>query len=72
MCDGSTNIIDLVTTVDVAFGGTAPSEDPSGTCPYIRTDVNCDSITNVMDVVLMVNVVYRSSVFRPEFCGDCN
>lgn len=72
MCDGSTDVIDVVSTVDVAFGGTSELNDPNDGCPYIRTDVNCDGITNVVDVVHMVNVVYRHTPIALGLCGLCN
>ena len=71
MCDNSADIIDVVSTVDVAFNGMAPSDDPSGACPYMRTDVDCNSVTDVIDVVMMVNVVYRHAVLGPGLCGSC-
>jgi subtilisin family serine protease len=69
-CDGVTNVLDVVQTVDVAFRGGAASVDAS--CdphPAGRTDVNCDDVTNVLDVVAIVNVAFRSQA--PNFCTPC-
>lgn len=71
-CDGAADIVDVVDIVDAAFNNTAPDNDPSGSCPYIRTDVDCSGVTSVIDVVLMVNVVYRHAVFDTGLCGSCD
>ncbi|HUU46245.1 MAG TPA: M64 family metallopeptidase [Acidobacteriota bacterium] len=69
-CDGVTNVLDVVTVVNVAFRGAASISDPA--CPFDRTDVDCSGFTNVLDVVRIVNVAFRSGDPELEFCGPCS
>ncbi|HSH00858.1 MAG TPA: hypothetical protein VLB27_12435, partial [candidate division Zixibacteria bacterium] len=69
-CDGAHNVLDVVTTVNAAFGGAAAIYD-SG-CAVARTDVNCDGFNNVLDVVKSVNVAFRGADPALEFCGPCD
>ncbi|HUU46786.1 MAG TPA: hypothetical protein VM118_13735, partial [Acidobacteriota bacterium] len=59
-CDGVTNVLDVVQTVNVAFRGGSPVFDDD--CPYERTDVDCSGYTNVLDVVKIVNVAFRGGL----------
>jgi len=68
-CDGITNVLDVVTAVDVAFRGQTPTVDLG--CPFPRTDVTCDRVTNVLDVVHFVNVAFRGGDPNVEFCEEC-
>ena len=68
-CDGVSDVLDVVTAVNVAFRDAAPGVDPS--CPNDQTDVSCDGVTNVIDVVKFVNVVFRSGDPAAEFCDPC-
>ncbi|HUU46501.1 MAG TPA: M14 family zinc carboxypeptidase [Acidobacteriota bacterium] len=69
VCDGKTDVLDVVATVNIAFRGFAPTFDPS--CPYERTDVNCDGVTNVLDVVRTVNVAFRGGLPADNFIDPC-
>ncbi|MEW5701996.1 MAG: hypothetical protein AB1792_07190, partial [Candidatus Zixiibacteriota bacterium] len=68
-CDGTTDLQDVVWTVEVAFRGAASTADPC--CPNQRTDVDCDSTTTIVDVVRFVNVAFRGANSRTEFCHPC-
>jgi hypothetical protein len=70
-CDGQCDLIDLVTTLSVAFKGAQPVIDPDPRCPTENTDVNCDMVTDVLDILRMVNVQYRSASVNTEFCAPC-
>jgi hypothetical protein len=69
VCDGVSNVQDVVKTVDVAFRGATPASDRL--CPYEQTDVNCDGVSTVQDVVKMVNVAFRGADPAIEFCDPC-
>ncbi|HUU46787.1 MAG TPA: hypothetical protein VM118_13740, partial [Acidobacteriota bacterium] len=68
-CDGVTNVLDVVQTVNVAFRGGSPVFDDD--CPYERTDVDCSGYTNVLDVVKIVNVAFRGGLPESQFCDGC-
>lgn len=70
VCDSlRSNVQDVVTTVNVAFRGTASVTDPA--CVRERTDVNCSGATNVQDVVKVVNVAFRGASASTEYCNPC-
>jgi hypothetical protein len=71
-CDGECNIVDIITTVDVAFMGAPAKIDPDPRCPTEDTDVNCDMQTDVLDVIRMTNVLYRSQSMASQFCRACD
>ncbi|HUU46111.1 MAG TPA: PKD domain-containing protein [Acidobacteriota bacterium] len=64
-CDSVTNVLDVVTAVNVAFRSAPPVFDPG--CTYERTDVDCSGFTNVIDVVRFVNVAFRGGDYYLEF-----
>jgi len=68
-CDGETNVLDVVTAVNVAFRGATAATDPG--CANEQTDVSCDGVTNVIDVVKFVNVAFRSGDAAIQFCNPC-
>jgi hypothetical protein len=68
-CDGVTNVLDVVQTVNVAFRGQASQTDVG--CGYQQTDVDCDAVTNVLDVVKVVNVAFRGALPSANFCDPC-
>jgi hypothetical protein len=70
-CDGVTTVLDVVSSVNVAFRNFADIPDPNGACPYVTTDVNCDNFTTVIDVVKFVNVAFRNANPLTEFCDPC-
>jgi hypothetical protein len=63
------DVLDVITTVNVAFRGEAAVIDPD--CPYDRTDVNCSGSSEVIDVVKVVNVAFRGANAVTEFCAPC-
>ncbi|HUU45516.1 MAG TPA: VCBS repeat-containing protein [Acidobacteriota bacterium] len=71
VCDGVTNVLDVITAVDVAFRGAQPPHDSFEQCPYALTDVTCNGFTDVLDVVHLVNVAFRSGDPAIEFCEPC-
>ncbi|HUU45737.1 MAG TPA: hypothetical protein VM118_08385 [Acidobacteriota bacterium] len=68
-CDGVTNVLDVVWTVNVAFRGSAAVFDDD--CPYERTDVDCSSVTDIRDVVLIIDVAFRGGLPSSSFCDGC-
>jgi len=70
-CDGVTNVLDVVNTVNVAFRGAADITDPNASCPLTTTDVDCSGFTDVLDVVHVVNVAFRGGDPAVEFCDPC-
>jgi choice-of-anchor B domain-containing protein len=68
-CDGVTNVLDVVETVNVSFRSASPITDPD--CTHMRTDADCSGATDVIDVVKMVNVSFRSADPLTEFCDPC-
>jgi hypothetical protein len=69
LCDGVTNVLDVVKTVGVAFRGDVAPVDP--VCTAMPTDADCDGVTTVLDVVRFVNVAFRGGDPAVEFQGDC-
>jgi hypothetical protein len=68
--DGATDVLDVLTCLDVVFAGTMETIDPDCVhSPGGRTDVNCDGGTNVQDVVSFIDVVFRGAV--SVFCDPC-
>jgi hypothetical protein len=71
-CDGVTNVLDVVQTVNVAFRGAIPTADPYPDCPESEvTDVDCSGSTDVLDVVHVINVSFRGGDPDSEFCDPC-
>jgi len=68
-CDGVTNVLDVVHSVNVAFRGSPPVFDDN--CPFEQTDVDCSGFTNVIDVVKFVNVAFRGGLPEDNFCEPC-
>jgi hypothetical protein len=65
--DGETDILDVVTTINIAFRGALDPSD--GCCPYVsRVDHNCDCQVDVLDVVWIVNAAFRGG---PPPCNTC-
>ena len=69
ICDGPTDVLDVVSTINVAFRNGAPLNDPG--CPASRTDADCSGATDVLDVIHMVNVAFRGANAGTEFCAPC-
>ncbi|HUU44964.1 MAG TPA: hypothetical protein VM118_04460 [Acidobacteriota bacterium] len=69
-CDGVTNVLDVVQTVNVAFRGAPPVFDLD--CPLERTDADCTGSTDVLDVVHIVNVAFRGGDPLEEFQCVCH
>jgi hypothetical protein len=71
-CDGvRSDIVDVVQAITVAFRGGAPILDPSPTCPFAPTDVNCSGATDVVDIVKIVSVAFRGGSPAVEYCDPC-
>jgi hypothetical protein len=72
ICEGSTNIQDVVEMINVSFRAGDPTIDAGcNHAPAGRTDVNCDGSVNAVDVVKMVNVAFRAADEATEFCDPC-
>lgn len=72
VCDGVTNVRDVVSVIDVAFRGTPPIR-PRGCSWYARSlhgagDVDCSGETNIIDVVMMIDVALRGASAESKFC----
>ncbi len=65
------DVIDVITTIGVAFRGSAPLADPNGLCPRERSDVDCSGATDVIDVVKVIGVAFRGNDVATEFCDPC-
>lgn len=71
-CDGvRSDVLDVVSTVNVAFRGFAPLIDPNASCPFETTDADCSGATDVLDVVRVVNVAFRGASAATEYCNPC-
>lgn len=68
-CDSVTNVLDVISTIDVAFRGAVPDSDPR--CLWQRTDVNCSETTDAVDVVKVISVTFRGSDSEFEYCTAC-
>lgn len=69
--DGVINILDVITTIEIAFRGGDALKDAS--CPHDpagRTDVDCSGSTSIIDVTLMIEVAFRGAT--PNFCNPCD
>jgi hypothetical protein len=71
LCDGVTNVLDVVQGVNVAFRGQPDIIDPNANCPYTTTDATADGVTNVLDVVRLVNVAFRGGDPNTQFANPC-
>ncbi len=69
ICEAVTNILDVVSVVDVAFRGN-PDVFDSG-CAVSRSDVDCNSHTDIFDVIHIINVAFRGGNPAVEFCNPC-
>lgn len=68
-CDGITDILDVVTVIDVAFRSNPPEQVAS--CPYQHSDLDCSGTSNIIDVIRAINVAFRSADPATEFCDQC-
>ena len=72
-CDSViSDILDVVTTINVAFRGAAAIPDPNGFCPRETTDMDCTGATDVLDVVKVINVAFRGADVAAEYCNPCS
>lgn len=69
VCDGVTDLLDVVTTVDIIFRGKPLIPEPF--CPYAQVDVNCDGAPDIQDVVIIVEVAFRGGDASVLFCDPC-
>jgi len=59
-CDGIiSDVLDVSDTINRAFRGFAPTQDPN--CPYERTDVDGSGASDVLDVTKVINVAFRGN-----------
>lgn len=75
VCDGFSNVQDVVAVVNRAFRGDPATIDSA--CPFGppatdgTTDVNCSGATDVVDVVMMVDVAFRGADAAVKICKPC-
>ena len=70
-CDGvSTDILDVLETINVAFRAKPATTDPG--CSRARTDVDCNGVTDVVDAVRVAMVAFAG--FDPAllYCEPCD
>jgi hypothetical protein len=65
------DVLDVVSTINVAFRNVVSTPDPSPTCPRQPSDVDCSGGTDILDVVKAVNVAFRNANAATEYCGAC-
>ncbi len=70
VCDGVSDILDVVNTVDVIFRGESFVAQPM--CPFVQVDVNCDGVTNIQDVVIVIEVAFRGGDPNALYCDPCD
>jgi hypothetical protein len=70
-CDKSTDVLDVVQTINIAFRGAASIPDPAIECTCQPPDVNCDGIINILDVMTMIDVAFRGMQFPKVSCNGC-
>lgn len=69
-CDSiRSDILDVSTTINVAFRGVAPTSDPG--CARERTDVDCSGSTDIIDVSKVIGVAFRGQAAGTEYCSPC-
>jgi hypothetical protein len=69
-CDGvSTDILDVIETIQVAFSGKPTTTDPG--CTRQRTDVDCNGVTNVVDAVRIALVSFAGFDRAVLYCDPC-
>jgi hypothetical protein len=69
VCDGVTDVFDVLALVDEVFRGRTTAPDPM--CPHSsRSDVDCDCAIDVFDMVAMIDVAFRAIV-RIDALGPC-
>lgn len=69
VCDGSIDILDVITSIEVAYRGGLSLK--SGGCPEADTDVDCNGLTDAVDVVRMIDVVFRGASAETMLCDPC-
>lgn len=69
VCDGVTDLLDVVTTVDIIFRGEAFTAESF--CPFAQVDVNCDGVPDIQDVVIVIEVAFRGGDAGTLFCDPC-
>ncbi len=70
-CDGaSTDILDVIETVSVAFRDKPSITDPG--CPRARTDVDCNGVTDVVDAVRVALVSFAAFDRAVFYCDPCD
>lgn len=70
VCDGVTDVQDVITAINVAFRNGSDLLDPL--CPTAnRLDVDCSTNVDILDVVGMVDVAFRNGDPAQLFCDPC-
>lgn len=71
VCDGVTNVQDVVAVVNVAFRGGNSEPDPSISCGVARYDLDCNTVVDIVDVVAIVNIAFRGGSPAHSVCEPC-
>lgn len=69
VCDGTSDVLDLIETINVAFRGVAGITDSD--CMFSRDDLNASGETDIVDVSLMVSAVYRGELIGTVVTNPC-
>jgi hypothetical protein len=70
ICDGVTDVVDVITMVNEAFRG-ASSVTDAGCSHVSRGDVDCDCAVSITDVVRVIDVAFRGADPATKFCDGC-
>ena len=62
-------ILDVVSTIDVAFRGVPATHSPK--CPFEDTDLDCGGVTDIVDVVRVIDVELRGVPRADRICDPC-
>lgn len=65
------DVLDVIYTLNVAFGGRADISDNSPACPVTTTDVDCNGHTDIIDALKMIYVAFNSVDPATIFCDPC-
>lgn len=69
--DPAVNVLDVISTINIAFRGFGEINDNHPLCPMHPTDLNCDGFTSIVDVIKMIDVAFRGANPATVVCDPC-
>ncbi|MBI5866980.1 MAG: hypothetical protein HZB43_01590 [candidate division Zixibacteria bacterium] len=66
--DGSIDVFDVISVIDVAFSGGQDIQDPG--CPIARSDVNNDQVVDVFDVIYIIGTAFSGGSLPIDPCNS--